>query len=52
MAMLTRFFRDRRGVAIVDYGFATALIVTAGDLAMRHGMAVSTALRQVFPGLI
>ena len=52
MVKLTRFFRDKRGVAIVDYGFAAALVVAAGDLAMHHGMAVSMALRQVLPGLI
>lgn len=51
MTIVTSFFRDRRGIAIADYGFAAALIVTASHLASRYGDAVSMALKHAIPGL-
>jgi hypothetical protein len=47
MAQMTGFFRDRRGVALVDYGFVAMLVMLCSHLAARWGDTVSLPLRHL-----
>ena len=47
MAQMTGFFRDRRGVALVDYGFVAALVMLCSQFATHWGGAVSVPLRHM-----
>jgi Flp pilus assembly pilin Flp len=47
MNRLASFLRDRRGVAVIDYGMAGAIVTLVSEVAMRHGTELAGLLHSV-----